>query len=50
MGPKRKHYHDVCKSVEEFEALCDPENPNWCDKLIVMDLHLDWCGPAQCME
>ncbi len=50
MAPKRKVYHEVCKSLEEFEALCDPENPNWNEKLIIMDLHLDWCGATMCME
>ena len=50
MAPKRKVYHEVCKSSEEFEALCDPENPNWSEKLIIMDLHLDWCGATMCME
>ena len=50
MAPKRKVFHEVCKTTEEFECLIDPENPNWCDKLIVMDCHLDWCGPTMCME
>ena len=50
MSKKRKVFHEVCKSADEFEALCDAENPNWSEKLIVVDLHLDWCGPTQCME
>ena len=47
MPPKaKKVYHEAIKSQEQFEELMSESNP----KLVIIDLHLDWCGPCICME
>ena len=45
MPPKRAIFHDKITSVKQFEEIIsDPR------KVIVLDIHKEWCGPCVCME
>ena len=46
MPPKRTKYHESITSEEQFEELIKSEPK----KVIVVDAHLEWCGPCLCME
>ena len=47
MPPKKKIFHQTIKSVEQFEELTSNEAEG---PLVIIDAHLDWCGPCVCME
>ena len=48
MPPKQKKtFHQTIKSVEQFEELTSNEAEG---PLVIIDTHLDWCGPCVCME
>ena len=44
MPPKRKVFHEVIKSPEHFKEVIDSTGP-----LVVIDAHLEWCGPCEPM-
>ena len=45
-GGKLKQILFKLETTAEFLAKVDPENK----KLTVIDLHLNWCGPCECIE
>ena len=47
MGAKKKViFHEQIQSSEQFEALISEDEK----RMVVIDCHLDWCGPCHCME
>ena len=46
MPPKRTKFHEAITTEEQFKELTDNE----LKKVIVVDAHLEWCGPCLCME
>ena len=45
-GAKLKQILFKIESTTEFLNKVDPENK----KLTVIDVHLNWCGPCECIE
>ena len=43
---KQKIFHTIIKDQEDFGRIVNPDF----GPMAVIDVHLDWCGPCQCME
>ena len=44
-GKKRTKFHETITSPEQFEQISSEEET----RMAVVDVHLDWCGPCNCM-
>ena len=46
MGPKKRtKFHEDIESEDHWHKIVNEDWPT----LAVIDAHLDWCGPCQCM-
>ena len=51
MPPKKKIFHNPITSLKHFTELTqwDVEEPNINGPLVIIDVHLDWCGSCEAM-